>query len=605
VLFYVQDRDEKVMISNNHNSSVSAPFTEVLLCRLVSDYSHECTSLGPAEPSGVGLGICLSNYWKLKENPSYSAFNMRIDNINEVVNEICVPSSAMRGFVDCSTPCSGRNQTTLQNVAERIVDRNTNILFCCSPNPSLIPLKEDSSDDSAVKCMVRALRQELLAGNAHSSAGLAEHGKDAGARCKACAVVCNFGSPLARPLHGSLTHLQLLQLQACGELHKTWTPTTSTSLAVDITCPAPNTTDVLVPPIVISLPPHSTNQLQILEHLQQAGAKTTAVVFNQVALGSHQVDHWRKILSLYGCTVCVDCWGYSSTFTSLSSGISTESQQTASTEIGGKRVATEQKSSAFTTRATGSSDMDNHTHTDTETDNASGTGSSSLVSTTASAHGRSVELNNNECKVFPNDYDMLMAVSELCARGHASQICLSLAIFCKIQLRAYGGHGYSYVQDVVRPNLKVLLAQQVQQRPVEQQVKKPCWSALNTVPTHTATDATADIEEHCVASSSPTGASICSNSTAHNSSMLKATAAAVTAAAASTELDSLLDKLCARNLRNLVCWRPEPPPVHVAVEFLTCHICAKKFVPGNHYSKFSFEYCSSKCLTQHRKANWI
>jgi hypothetical protein len=68
--------------------------------------------------------------------------------------------------------------------------------------------------------------------------------------------------------------------------------------------------------------------------------------------------------------------------------------------------------------------------------------------------------------------------------------------------------------------------------------------------------------------------------------------------------DSTIVAMTRTNLWQLLNWRPAPVLHEVAVQQLACHICAKLFVPGNHYSKFQFEYCSSACLAVHRRADW-
>lgn len=39
-------------------------------------------------------------------------------------------------------------------------------------------------------------------------------------------------------------------------------------------------------------------------------------------------------------------------------------------------------------------------------------------------------------------------------------------------------------------------------------------------------------------------------------------------------------------------------------ETLPCYVCGKTFVPGDHFTKFDFVYCSSACLNSHRRRNW-
>lgn len=58
------------------------------------------------------------------------------------------------------------------------------------------------------------------------------------------------------------------------------------------------------------------------------------------------------------------------------------------------------------------------------------------------------------------------------------------------------------------------------------------------------------------------------------------------------------------NASRLIAWYSPPPPKAVELEMMPCFICGTRFVLGEHYEKFSFVYCSSKCLQAHRKLNW-
>lgn len=58
------------------------------------------------------------------------------------------------------------------------------------------------------------------------------------------------------------------------------------------------------------------------------------------------------------------------------------------------------------------------------------------------------------------------------------------------------------------------------------------------------------------------------------------------------------------NLANILAWKIPETPIEVEIDQWECFICKKKFIPGKHYEKFSFVYCSSICLQSHRKNNW-
>ena len=139
---------------------------------------------------------------------------------------------------------------------------------------------------------------------------------------------------------------------------------------------------------------------------------------------------------------------------------------------------------------------------------------------------------------FPNDTVLMDGVLQLCAEGRCKQLVLSLAIYCKIQLRAYGGYGYGYLHSTIVPALRDRLRGVAHDQP-------------------------------------------------HSYS--------------SSELESALVR---GNAQALLYWRPAPVQHQAAVQTMPCHICGKQFVPGNHFSKFQFDYCSSACLATHRRADW-
>lgn len=50
-------------------------------------------------------------------------------------------------------------------------------------------------------------------------------------------------------------------------------------------------------------------------------------------------------------------------------------------------------------------------------------------------------------------------------------------------------------------------------------------------------------------------------------------------------------------------WKPPPPPEKVE-HFIECHWCGAQKKQGDHFSKLGFDYCTTKCLAQHRKADF-
>ena len=51
-------------------------------------------------------------------------------------------------------------------------------------------------------------------------------------------------------------------------------------------------------------------------------------------------------------------------------------------------------------------------------------------------------------------------------------------------------------------------------------------------------------------------------------------------------------------------WHEIPKPVESEPEKMECYFCRQFFIPGNHFEKYNFVYCSSKCLSNHRKENY-
>jgi hypothetical protein len=169
---------------------------------------------------------------------------------------------------------------------------------------------------------------------------------------------------------------------------------------------------------------------------------------------------------------------------------------------------------------------------------------------------------------FPSDLEMANSVVRLIAAGLQAQLTLSLAMYCKIQWTQYGGYGYGYLHRVVAPLLR---------------------ERLSTVSMTRSEDAPGDVTADSVHSG--TKRDISGASPAITS----------TSAEADNTVDDIMAALLRQNALRLIHWRPAPVLAPIAVQQLPCHICRKLFTPGNHFSKFQFDYCSSACLSAHRK----
>lgn len=137
---------------------------------------------------------------------------------------------------------------------------------------------------------------------------------------------------------------------------------------------------------------------------------------------------------------------------------------------------------------------------------------------------------------FPTDADTFGAVQKLVSLGFTDRIILSPGIHFRIDFRAYGGPGYSHVQDL------------------------------------------------CNTCDFPFSSSIMSTA----------------------DIKWLAAKKMMTSSNGIIrlAWFETPPSVPTVIEKWTCLICGGEFVPGNHYEKFGYIYCSSSCLDIHRKINW-
>jgi hypothetical protein len=68
--------------------------------------------------------------------------------------------------------------------------------------------------------------------------------------------------------------------------------------------------------------------------------------------------------------------------------------------------------------------------------------------------------------------------------------------------------------------------------------------------------------------------------------------------------EEIIDRLIKHNGMTKMAWYTPPEPAEIQEEKLTCFVCGTSFPPGDHYEKFEFVYCSSKCLGTHRAAGW-
>lgn len=159
---------------------------------------------------------------------------------------------------------------------------------------------------------------------------------------------------------------------------------------------------------------------------------------------------------------------------------------------------------------------------------------------------------------YASDEEVLRCVLYLCRRGFSSRLCLSIDIKTKLQLRWYGGPGIGYVTDSLLPRLHRSYDLSV----LESFVGTEAFHSVIVNRSSTAVGKLISFREE--------------------------------------EVKALL----CDNLLALLSWYHPPESVEVPLEKLPCHICGREFVPGDHYSKFAFVYCSSACLGKHRKLDY-
>jgi hypothetical protein len=62
-----------------------------------------------------------------------------------------------------------------------------------------------------------------------------------------------------------------------------------------------------------------------------------------------------------------------------------------------------------------------------------------------------------------------------------------------------------------------------------------------------------------------------------------------------------VQQMTCSNLISFVTWHIPPPALKVEAETFRCFVCGAESTFGEHYEKFEFLYCTSKCLREHAK----
>lgn len=382
----------------------------------------ECTSMTAYIDSAHDGLASLDNHWSLRENPTESVQNLRVDNFEEVYGELSRLRAQNVILLDL-TSSSGRNIRGLQRLCE-MSSGKISISYCTSPM------------DGSENCEHSAdfMRSELLVGYQCSP----------GVYIKSGAIFCQIGTPFAQLRE--LTALDEAKLTSCALVHSQL-----------MTAPQAQR----LPLVIVSIGPFSANHDVVLRILEKNGADLSRTMLNQLIVGTSSIDYYDMLLQNFPINLCFDGFGHSGSFSPR----------------------------------------------------------------------------DGPC--YPSDEDALGAIGELCRRGYASRLVLSLNIKTKLQLRKYGGHGFTLMENAIIPRItRMTEANEI--------TEKSAYSFDH---------------ENIIA-------------------------------------------LTAGNMYNLLHWYKPLPPAAPVVETFPCYICESRFVLGSHYSKFSFNYCSSVCLNTHRKLHW-
>ena len=580
----------------------------VFITRLIADYSNKCTVHVQGDRD---LDVCLKYLNYLKEFPWASISNLRIDNLDDCASELGELAQPTPGIADAlfgpfcildtTTKLNGRNVLGLHTVAGQFSSSDVNrIFFTTGPEGEDVP------------SMVAKMRTELLVGilepNATASqtnsaaetkqSAATSYLKAVGVSCplglphpvvtpdphkgptnssapseslssyNAAATSSNGETPLLRPLVDiqQLSDRDIMCLDACGRLHaelEAQSRATHSAQASD-----PNTKPAIIsqclslksdhsnvlnstldevplPPIILSCEPFSSYHYYrlALERLHNAKADLTRVILNQIVLSYSDLPSFQALLDEYPCMICIDSWGAGTVFSPP------------------------------------------------------------------------------QGSMFPNDEEIARAVHMLIQKGYGSRLVLSVNIFCKLQLIAYGGYGYAHLTRRVFPRIFQVPSMELEptaERNAQAQPQPACGSDTSCSEHHDQATvlkyfpvSVSSVSVERPATSVPVPASVSAEHPAKRTAVDTVSTTTTTSHELPQKQEQLQEQqqeqhylLGYMRLWSLLNWRPVPAEIVVEKEKLKCHVCSKMFVPGDHFSKFSFEYCSVACLSVHRRRNW-
>ena len=242
----------------------------------------------------------ISNLWKLKEQPFISTENLRIDNIDDGLFDL-QKLHQTHYIVDLSTPYNGRDIDSLRKIATQV----STIFYCCSGFDEVKYLKIDNDHEKYVNEVFNSMKIELSAGLLLPSiAGESNY-------IKSIALSHQIGIPYYNHrdaiisvndgrifIEHDISKIDHIFFSAAAKIHAEWS----------------NDSNTKKPPIIICTPPFSSKHKEILDSLIFKGADGKRIIFTNTIVTINDVDYWDRLLQEYKCYLCIDSFGFSSTF---------------------------------------------------------------------------------------------------------------------------------------------------------------------------------------------------------------------------------------------------------------------------------------------------
>jgi hypothetical protein len=162
------------------------------------------------------------------------------------------------------------------------------------------------NNDSRIDLMVKEMRAELLVGTLVRDNYI-----------QSGVVFMQVSTPFLAA--STLNALETDGLKACAHIHRDFliesiNHNSGDSSSSSSASAESNVIGGRVPIMIIAAGPYSTTHEAICTILRDNGANTPRLILSQIIISRNNIHYWRHILSTYGCTLCVDCFGYSGSF---------------------------------------------------------------------------------------------------------------------------------------------------------------------------------------------------------------------------------------------------------------------------------------------------